>query len=64
MSLSSSLESEGGGEVEGCGGGGDMTSSPGVSVPQLDPGLVSPFRNLNKDKISPQAQHFKQCLRL
>ena len=48
MSLSSSLLREAGGEVEGCGGGGDMTSRPGVRVPQLDPGLVSPFRNLNR----------------
>ena len=48
MSLSSSLLSEAGGEVEGWGGGGDMTSRPGVRVPQLEPGLVSPFRNLNR----------------
>jgi len=52
MSLSSSLLSEAGGEVEGWGGGGDMTSRPGVRVPQLDPGLVSPFRNLLVSAVS------------
>ena len=52
MSLSSSLLREAGGEVEGWGGGGDMTSRPGVRVPQLDPGLVSPFRNLHRVAFS------------
>lgn len=62
MSLSSSLLSEAGGEVEGWGGGGDMTSRPGVRVPQLDPGLVSPFRNLNRALVKAYSKRVVESL--
>ena len=48
LRTTSSLDREGGGEVAGCGGGDIAASSPGVRVPQLDPGLVSPFNNLQQ----------------
>ena len=47
--------------MEGWGGGGDMTSRPGVRVPQLDPGLVSPFRNLHRVAFSVRINSKTPC---
>ena len=39
-----------------------MTSRPGVRVPQLDPGLVSPFRNLDRVLVKAYSKRVVESL--